>query len=106
MLFCQSNPDPWRSSCPDWVCHYAICWARLDGMPDLTFPSGPDELRAYLAVPEGDGPRPGVVVLHEAWGLNDDIRAQADRFAAEGYVAFAPDLYSAGPRLRCIRKTF
>ena len=75
-------------------------------MPDLTYPSGPDELRAYLAVPAGQGPWPGVVVLHEAWGLNDDIRAQADRFAAGGYVALAPDLYSAGPRLRCIRRTF
>jgi carboxymethylenebutenolidase len=47
----------------------------------------------YLAVP-ADGERwPGVVVIQEWWGLNDQIRAVADRFAREGFVALAPDLY-------------
>ncbi len=46
------------------------------------------DVRAHLAVPPiGDGPWPGVVVLHEAFGLNDDIRQQADRLAAAGYDA-------------------
>ncbi len=49
-------------------------------------------VEGYLAEPEGT-PRAGVVVIQEAWGLNDDIRGIADRFAAEGYLAFAPDLY-------------
>lgn len=40
---------------------------------------------------------PGLVVCHEWWGLNDDIRAQCERFAAEGFVALAPDLYGAPP---------
>jgi carboxymethylenebutenolidase len=75
-------------------------------MADIIFTVGPDELRAYLAVPEGEGPWPGVVVLHDAFGLTQDMRDQADRFAAEGYVALAPDLYSAGPRLRCVRQSF
>ena len=46
----------------------------------------------YLSEPEGS-PRAGVVVIQEAWGLNDQIRGVADRFSAEGYLAFAPDLY-------------
>jgi carboxymethylenebutenolidase len=50
--------------------------------------------RGYLAVPAQDGaPWPGVVVIQEWWGLNDQIRAVADRFAGEGFVALAPDLY-------------
>ena len=46
----------------------------------------------YLAELEG-APRAGVVVIQEWWGLNDDIRSIADRIAAEGYLALAPDLY-------------
>ena len=46
----------------------------------------------YLAEPVGT-PAGGMLVIQEAWGLTDDIRAIADRYAAEGYVAFAPDLY-------------
>ena len=56
------------------------------------FESDGVEVSGYLAEPEGT-PAAGVVVLQEWWGLNDDIRSIADRFAAEGYVAFAPDLY-------------
>jgi carboxymethylenebutenolidase len=47
-----------------------------------------------------------VVVLHESFGLNDDIRQQADRLAAAGYLAVAPDLYSGGGYWRCVRATF
>jgi carboxymethylenebutenolidase len=46
----------------------------------------------YLAVPES-GRGPGVVVIQEWWGLVDHIKQVADRFAAEGFVALAPDLY-------------
>ena len=73
-------------------------------MPATTLPG---DVKAHLAVPPvGDGPWPGVVVLHESFGLNDDIRQQADRLAAAGYLALAPDLFSDGGRLRCLRATF
>lgn len=48
---------------------------------------------AYVARPAGDGPRPAVLVIQEAFGLNDHIRDVTRRVAAEGYVALAPDLY-------------
>ena len=78
-------------------------------MPTIAVPGAAStpELIAHLAVPPiGDGPFPAVVVLHEAFGLTDDIRQQADRLAAAGYLAVAPDLYTAGGALRCLKGTF
>jgi carboxymethylenebutenolidase len=47
----------------------------------------------YLVEPEGKGPFPALVVVHEWWGLNDHAKDIAGRFAAQGYVTLAPDLY-------------
>ena len=52
----------------------------------------------------GAGPHPGVVVLHESFGLNDDIRRIASRFAEAGYAALAPSLYSHGRRIVCLSR--
>ncbi|WP_433443444.1 dienelactone hydrolase family protein [Nonomuraea sp. CA-141351] len=60
----------------------------------------------HLAVPSGPGPWPGVIVIHEAYGLNDDIRAHAERFAGTGLLAFAPDLQTGASRLRCVMRSF
>lgn len=51
------------------------------------------ELLGYLAEPEGPGPHPAVMLLHEWWGLTEGITVLADALAAEGYVVFAPDAY-------------
>ena len=60
-------------------------------------------LPASLAVPDGAGPWPAVVVIHEALGLNADIRRIARRFAGNGYVALAPDLLDGlGPKPFCL----
>jgi carboxymethylenebutenolidase len=73
-------------------------------MPETSYQAASQELHAYLAEPVGEGPWPGVVVIMDALGLSDDIREQADRLAAAGYLAFAPDLYS-GRGLRCVLAT-
>ena len=59
---------------------------------NTTFPSGGGEAHGYLAVPES-GSGPGVLVIQEWWGLTDHITDVADRLAAAGFVALAPDLY-------------
>lgn len=64
-------------------------------------------LAAYLAIPETPAPHPGVVVLHESFGLNEDIRRITEKFARSGYAALAPDLFSSSwPRPLCIARTF
>ncbi len=74
-------------------------------MPDTTYhPAASRELKGYVATPVGEGPWPGVVVIMDALGLSDDIRLQADRLAAAGYLAFAPDLFS-GRGIRCVIAT-
>ena len=75
--------------------------------------SGPDAapghsagLRGYLARPDGDGPWPGVVVIFEAFGLDDQMRGHVERLAGLGYLALMPDLYSDGGARRCLVSVF
>jgi len=58
----------------------------------IEFPSNGTTGQGYLATPSG-GPGPGVIVIQEWWGLVPHIKEVADRFAAAGFVALAPDLY-------------
>jgi carboxymethylenebutenolidase len=60
-------------------------------MPMVEFQSNGSPCQGYLAEPETRGP--GVIVIQEWWGLVDHIKAVADRFAAAGFTALAPDLY-------------
>ena len=59
----------------------------------VSFASNGDTTDGFLARPDGDGPFPGVIVIQEWWGLNDNIKDIAQRFATEGFAALAPDLY-------------
>jgi carboxymethylenebutenolidase len=63
-------------------------------MPTITF-NRPDgkTVNGYYTEPSGGSKAPGVVVIQEWWGLNDQIRGVANRFASDGYRALAPDLY-------------
>ena len=68
----------------------------------VSFSSGKSTLEAYLATPVGDGPFPAMVVIHEIFGLNDNIRDIARRFANEGYAALAVDLFAGRSRMVCM----
>ncbi len=59
----------------------------------LDYATNGSKASGFLARPRGDGPFPAVVVIQEWWGLNDNVKDIAGRFANEGFVAFAPDLY-------------
>ena len=58
-------------------------YGELNGQP----------LKGYLAVPKSEGPFPALVLIHQWWGLNQNIRDFAEKFANEGYAALAVDLY-------------
>jgi carboxymethylenebutenolidase len=63
-------------------------------------------LAGVLAVPDGDGPWPAVVIVHEAFGVTDVMRRQVQRMAAAGYLVVMPDLYTAGGARKCLTATF
>src|SRR5919109_3312238 len=60
-------------------------------MSEVEFEANGGKAAGYLAEPEENGP--GLIVLQEWWGLDDHIRDVCDRFAGEGFLALAPDLY-------------
>ncbi len=64
------------------------------GTTNVTFPGpGGATLEGYLSLPAGSGRAPGVLMIHEWWGLNRDINALADALAAQGYVVLAADAF-------------
>ncbi|WP_226864422.1 dienelactone hydrolase family protein [Mycolicibacterium baixiangningiae] len=67
-------------------------------------PEGPIE--ALLGVPDGEGPWPGVVVVHDAIGYGPDNEATSARIAGAGYLNVTPNLFSRGGRARCITRVF
>jgi len=63
------------------------------GQQSVTFPSGDATAQAVLYLPQGAGPHPALILIHEWWGLNDWVKQQAAGYAAKGYVTLAVDLY-------------
>jgi carboxymethylenebutenolidase len=72
-------------------------------MSEISISTPHHQLKGYLATPQGKGPWPGVVVLHDIFGMTHVTRSHADWLAKEGFLAVAPDLFSWGGRIRCIR---
>ena len=67
---------------------------------------GAETMESFYARPAGNAPRPGVVVIHEISGLNDNIRGLASRFAGEGYAALAVNLFANRSRVLCMLQAF
>jgi len=88
-----------RRQAPDMDLH------NLDLSAASTAAGGSPRLRGYLAEPEGDGPFPAVLMVHEAFGLDDITVRHAERLAAAGYLVLAVDLYSDGGARRCLVST-
>ena len=63
-------------------------------------------LTGEFVLPAGEGPWPGVVLIHEAFGINDVMRRQAERFARVGYIALMPNLFTEGGARKCLNQTF
>jgi carboxymethylenebutenolidase len=60
---------------------------------DVSYKSGDETVKGILYTPQGKGPFPGIVVIHEWWGLNDWVKEQASKLSDQGYVTLAIDLY-------------
>jgi len=63
------------------------------------------DLPAYRATPAGEGPWPGLLLVHELFGLDDEMVRHADTVAAMGYLVVAPDLLARGRRVVCLAQT-
>jgi carboxymethylenebutenolidase len=70
----------------------AVASFAADGKP-VTYKSGDETVNAILYTPQGKGPFPALVVIHEWWGLNDWVKEEASKLADQGYAAMAIDLY-------------
>lgn len=63
---------------------------------EVSYTADGTAMKGYLASPAGDGKHPGVLVVHEWWGLNSYARKRAEQLAELGYVALAVDMYGDG----------
>ena len=75
-------------------------------MPAVMIATPHGEMPTYIASPSGEGKVPGVVVIHDALGMTNDLRAQTEWLAAAGYAVAAPDLFYWGRQMACIRAVF
>ena len=104
----RSTRFPVAAALPSWLLvvlmsiSMVVGVANADAAPPITtetvtYSHDGVELTGYLAYPEGlDEPRPGVIIIHEWWGHDQNARRRADMLAEAGYVAFALDMYGTG----------
>ena len=76
---------------------------KVATMTDISIETPNGSIDAVLEIPSGKGPWPGVVVIHDAFGLREPHRAIARQIADNGYLAIAPNLFARGGVIRCMR---
>jgi carboxymethylenebutenolidase len=69
---------------------------------EIEAPDG--RIDALLTIPRGEGPWPGVVVIHDAFGFRRDNEAISERIAQAGFIALTPNMYARGGRVKCIAR--
>ena len=85
---------PMTRVCLVVTCSFVLLTASFAASgKEVTYKSGDETVKALLYEPSGHGPFPGIVVIHEWWGLNDWVKEQASKLADQGYAALAIDLY-------------
>ena len=82
-----------KTLCGVWIILFLTVSAVAADSKSVSYKSGDETVQAVLYTPQGKGPFPALIVIHEWWGLNDWVKEQASQFADEGYVALAIDLY-------------
>ena len=75
-------------------------------LDEVQIPTADGQLHGVLAVPEGAGPFPAVIMVHEVFGIDESMRVQIERMASAGYIVLMPDLFSRGGMRKCLNATF
>src|ERR1700755_1583012 len=75
-----------------------------DGMTTTEIETPDGRIDALLTIPRGEGPWPGVVVIHDAFGYRRDNELISERIAQAGFVALTPNMYARGGRVKCIAR--
>jgi carboxymethylenebutenolidase len=75
-------------------------------LSDISIPTSDGALVGVLGVPEGKGPWPAAVMVHEVFGIDENMRAQIARLTSAGYIVLMPDLFSRGGMRKCLNATF
>ncbi|HXP43243.1 MAG TPA: dienelactone hydrolase family protein, partial [Candidatus Acidoferrales bacterium] len=82
-----------KTLCLLWMVFLLVTSSFAADGKSVSYKSGDETVQALLYAPAGKGPFPGLIVIHEYWGLNDWVKEQASKLADQGYEALAIDLY-------------
>ena len=91
-LASRKKRNAMKNACLMFAILFAVTAFAADGKT-VSYKSGDETVQGLIFTPPGKGPFPVLIVIHEYWGLNDWVKEQASKLAAEGYVALAVDLY-------------